>query len=99
MARTRSVAAALVLSAGLVAIPATSAFAAGSTTTCDAYSGKCTTVKGHKFTKPPQVDPLRDTRLPFTGAEIAGMVALGGAAVAGGAGIAAAGRRRRFSPA
>ena len=97
MARTRSVAAALALSAGLVAIPATSAFAAG--TTCDAYSGKCTTVKGHKFTKPPQVEPFRDTRLPFTGAEIAGMVVLGGAALASGAGIAVAGRRRRVSPA
>jgi hypothetical protein len=96
MARTRTVAVTLAVSAGLAVVPATSAFAAG-TTTCDAYSHKCTQVLGTKFHKP--VIGPNDGSLPFTGAEIAGMVVVGGAALVGGTGIALAGRRRRLSPA
>ena len=92
-----SVLAAVVLATGIAAAPATSAFAAG-TTTCDAYSHKCTTVEGKKIQKPPAVAPQEAT-LPFTGAEILGMSAAGLLALGGGTVLVVAGRRRRRSAA
>ena len=89
-----SVLASVVLATGIAVAPAASAFAAG-TTTCDAYSHKCTTVEGKKITKPPtSVLPQQD-QLPFTGAEILGMSAAGLAALGGGTALVVAGRRRR----
>jgi len=82
------------LATGVAVAPAASALAAG-TTTCDAYSHKCTTVEGNKITKPPtSVEPQAAT-LPFTGAEILGMSAAGAAALGGGVVLVVAGRRRR----
>jgi hypothetical protein len=93
MTRLNVVAAAL-LAAGIAVAPATTALAAG-TTTCDAYSHKCTTVEGKKIAKPPtSVLPQQD-QLPFTGAEILGMSAAGAAALGGGVVLVVAGRRRR----
>lgn len=90
----RNAVAAALLATGIAAAPATSAFAAG-TTTCDAYSHKCTTVEGKKITQPPtSVLPQQD-QLPFTGAEILGMSAAGALAIGGGAVLVVAGRRRR----
>ena len=88
-----SILASVALAIGLVAAPATSAFAAG-TTTCDAYSHQCTTVEGKKIVQPPAVAPQEST-LPFTGAEILGMSVAGAAALGGGAVLVVAGRRRR----
>lgn len=88
-----NVIAAAVLAAGVSVAPATAAFAAG-TTTCDAYSHKCTTVEGKKITQPPAVAPQNAT-LPFTGAEILGMSVAGAAALGGGVVLVVAGRRRR----
>lgn len=92
MTRLNGAAAALV-AAGIAVAPATAAFAAG-TTTCDAYSHKCTTVEGKKITQPPAVAPEQN-QLPFTGAEILGMSAAGAAALGGGVVLVVAGRRRR----
>ena len=89
----RSVFAAVVLATGIAAAPTTSAFAAG-TTTCDAYSHKCTTVEGKKIVQPPAVEPQAAT-LPFTGAEILGMSAAGAIALGAGTTLVVAGRRRR----
>ena len=93
----QGVLAAAVLATGIAAAPATAAFAAG-TTTCDAYSHKCTTVEGKKITQPPAVAPQQAT-LPFTGAEILGMSAAGLVALGGGTVLIVAGRRRRRTPA
>ena len=89
----KTIVASAVLAAGIIGAPATSAFAAG-TTTCDAYSHKCTTVEGKKIQKPPAVAPQEAT-LPFTGAEILGMSAAGLLALGGGTALVVAGRRRR----
>ena len=88
-----SILAAVVLATGIAAAPASTAFAAG-TTTCDAYSHQCTTVEGKKITQPPAVAPQQAT-LPFTGAEILGMSAAGALALSGGVVLVVAGRRRR----
>ncbi|HEU0132721.1 MAG TPA: LPXTG cell wall anchor domain-containing protein [Mycobacteriales bacterium] len=58
---------------------------------CDTYSGVC--VEGTKTVKP-SVRPSR-SGLPFTGAEVTGLVAAGAGAVAGGTALVVAGRRRR----
>lgn len=92
MTRHNAIAAALI-AAGVAVAPATAAFAAG-TTTCDAYSHKCTTVEGKKIVQPPAVEPQQSV-LPFTGAEILGMSAAGAAALGGGVVLVTAGRRRR----
>ena len=82
------------LATGVAVAPAASALAAG-TTTCDAYSHKCTTVEGKKITQqPPAVEP-QDATLPFTGAEILGMSTAGVIALGGGTALVVAGRRRR----
>lgn len=94
MTRGKPLAAALVV-AGVVLAPASSAFAGTQAkVTCDAYSHKCTEVKGTKIVKPPAVEG-NDATLPFTGAEIVGMTLAGGAAIGGGAVLIVAGRRRR----
>lgn len=60
---------------------------------CDSYSGSC--VEGNKMVKhPPAVRSSRGG-LPFTGAEVTGLALAGGAAVAAGSVLVAAGRRRR----
>jgi hypothetical protein len=97
MTRGRSFAVALV-AAGAVVAPAASAFAAE--TTCDAYSGQCTTVEGNKITKtPPTTVEANNSTLPFTGGEILLMSVAGGALVGGGIVLVSAGRRRRTAQA
>lgn len=82
----------LSLGACLVLGPVTAAHAQSP---CDTYSGTC--VKGTKVVKPPQQRPtvVRGVQLPFTGAEVTGLLAVGAGAVAGGTVLVAAGRRRR----
>ena len=89
--------AALGVAAAFVAGPATLAFA--DTTTCDAYSGECTTVEGTKVTRTPTTTTVEGNQstLPFTGGEIVLMSLAGGAAIGGGVVLVAAGRRRRAS--
>jgi hypothetical protein len=91
--------AAVLVAAGVAVAPTTSAFAAASATTCDAYSHKCTDVLGQKITKPPAVQGDDATTLPFTGAEILLMTTAGAAALGGGVVLVAASRRRRSAPA
>jgi len=90
--------AAVLVAAGVAVAPTTSAFAATSATTCDAYSHKCTDVLGTKITKPPAVQGDATT-LPFTGAEILLMTTAGAAALGGGVVLVAASRRRRSAAA
>jgi hypothetical protein len=92
--RPTHLAVATMLAVGVSLAPASAAF--GATTTCDAYSHKCSTVKGVKVVKPPAV--LGDkTTLPFTGAEIVLMTTVAGGALGAGMVLVAAGRRRRAS--
>jgi hypothetical protein len=67
---------------------------------CDAYSNSCpgTDVKGVKHTRP-DVSPTNNSRLPFTGAEIALLSITGVGAVGAGAVLVTAGRRRRTAAA
>ena len=82
----------LLLTAAAVLAPATAAIAA--TTTCDAYSHKCTTVEGKKIVRPPAVEGT-GTKLPFTGAEVVGMSIVGLGALGAGTAFVVAGRRRK----
>ncbi|MDQ1696781.1 MAG: hypothetical protein QOJ03_2134 [Frankiaceae bacterium] len=86
--------AAATTAAGVALLAPTAAFAAGDPT-CDAYSKKCTHVKGHKITRPPTVVKAEHQTLPFTGGEIVLMTTLGAAALGAGATFVVAGRRRR----
>ena len=91
--RNVSVVAAAVVATGALLAP-TAALAAGNST-CDAYSKKCTHVKGHKITRPPTVVKAEHQTLPFTGGEIILMTTVGAAALGAGATFVIAGRRRR----
>lgn len=82
--------------AGTVAAPLVAAHA----DTCDAYSTQCpgTDVKGVKHTRP-DVSPTSNSRLPFTGGEIALLTVTGVGALGAGAVLVTAGRRRRTATA
>lgn len=82
----------LLLTATAVLAPTTAAFAA--TTTCDAYSHKCTTVEGKKIVRHPQVEGS-GAKLPFTGAEVVGISIVGLGALGAGTAFVVAGRRRK----
>jgi hypothetical protein len=85
--------------AGGALLAPTAAFATAATVHCDAYSKKCTHVKGHKITRPPTVVKADRSTLPFTGGEIILMTTVGAAALGAGATFVVAGRRRRSTPA
>jgi len=82
----------LLLTATAVLAPSAAAFAA--TTTCDAYSHKCTTVEGKKIVRHPEVEG-NGAKLPFTGAEVVGMSIVGLGALGAGTAFVVAGRRRK----
>jgi hypothetical protein len=84
------------LALGSCALIGTATAASAQSKPCDAYSGAC--VKGVKHVKPPQVEG-NSSGLPFTGAQVTGLLAAGTAAVAGGTVLVVAGRKRRTSPA
>lgn len=92
--RKFSIAAATVAVGGIVLAPASALAATGAH--CDAYSHHCTHVQGHKITKPPTiVQGEKVTTLPFTGAEIVLMTAVGAGALGGGTVLVVGARRRR----
>jgi LPXTG-motif cell wall-anchored protein len=82
------------LSLATTAALAPAAAAAAASTTCDAYSHKCTTVEGTKIVRHPAVEGT-STSLPFTGAEIVGMSVVGLGALGAGTAFVIAGRRRK----
>ncbi|MDQ1684879.1 MAG: hypothetical protein QOC82_1616 [Frankiaceae bacterium] len=82
----------LLLTATAVLAPAAAAVAAPAA--CDAYSHKCTTVEGTKVVRHPAVEGT-STSLPFTGAEVVLMSAVGLGALGAGTAFVVAGRRRR----
>ena len=84
------------LALGSCALLGTATAASAQTKPCDAYSGAC--VEGTKQVKPPAVRG-GGVGLPFTGAEVTGLLAAGTAAVAGGTLLVVAGRKRRTAPA
>lgn len=95
------------LGAGLVAAGAVALAPAASAAPdpCDAYSQTCapkptTSVLGEKTTKPTpttQVKGVKDTNtvLPFTGAQLTLLLAVGAAGIGAGTALTAAGRKRR----
>jgi len=86
-----------IAAAGVLAL-APAAYAAPSP--CDAYSQTCapqptTSVQGEKTEKPPTTVKGTKTTLPFTGAELMLLVAVGAAGIGAGTALTAAGRKRR----
>ena len=94
----RHIISAVALSGGLVAGSVLMPAAAMAADDCDAYSSTCppTEVKGVKETKP-EVSGTNNSKLPFTGGEIAIMAMAGVGALAAGTVLVAAGRRRHAS--
>jgi len=91
MTSKKALATLMLATAGVLA-PASAAFA--TTTVCDAYSHKCTTVEGTKVVRHPAVQGT-SASLPFTGAEVVGMSVVGLGALGAGTAFVIAGRRRK----
>jgi hypothetical protein len=76
-----------------IAVLGTSTAAMAQSKPCDTYSGAC--VKGVKHVKPPTRPSVQPVGLPFTGAEVTGLLAAGGLSIAAGTVLVTAGRKRR----